>query len=205
MGSFSFTRAEYTTKRSNLTDGDKYKILIPKKFGGGFITDTYMDYGDINYFRSAVYVDDKNKKHPLSEVSDIYGVLAYLNDCNDLIYDGETKPNTILEILRNGNTTVQENRCKGIDLFFNETTIKYPLKLVSASYKKSYEECPGCSYSDPNQGFCKGNWDSGDYKEFKDKIIEAEKLFNPTLDDLINNGYTFKEINSKYKNKENER
>ena len=36
MGSFSWLRADHTTKRSNLTDGDRYKILIPKEFGGGF-------------------------------------------------------------------------------------------------------------------------------------------------------------------------
>ena len=45
MGSFSWTRAEHTTKRSNLTEGDSYKILIPKEFGGGYIKDTYWDYG----------------------------------------------------------------------------------------------------------------------------------------------------------------
>lgn len=40
MGSFSWMRADKTTKRSNLTMGDKYKILIPQEFGGGFIKDT---------------------------------------------------------------------------------------------------------------------------------------------------------------------
>lgn len=30
MGSFSWMRADKTTKRSNLTMGDKYKILIPQ-------------------------------------------------------------------------------------------------------------------------------------------------------------------------------
>ena len=45
MGSFSWLRADKTTKRKNLTKGDRYKILIPKEFGGGFIKDTYYDYG----------------------------------------------------------------------------------------------------------------------------------------------------------------
>ena len=49
MGSFSWTRADRTTKRSNLTDGDSYKILIPKEFGGGFIKDKYVDYGYVFY------------------------------------------------------------------------------------------------------------------------------------------------------------
>lgn len=34
MGSFSWLKADRTTKRNNLTDGDVYKILIPQEFGG---------------------------------------------------------------------------------------------------------------------------------------------------------------------------
>lgn len=34
MGSFSWTRADHTTKRSNISGDDSYKILIPKEFGG---------------------------------------------------------------------------------------------------------------------------------------------------------------------------
>lgn len=37
MGSFSWTRADITTDRSNFTYGDMYKLLIPKEFGGGYI------------------------------------------------------------------------------------------------------------------------------------------------------------------------
>lgn len=43
MGSFSWLRADRTTKRSNIVGGDSYKILIPKEFGGGFIKDIYYD------------------------------------------------------------------------------------------------------------------------------------------------------------------
>lgn len=32
------------------------------------------------------------------------------------------------------------------------------LKLVSASYNGTYEECDGKSYGDPEQGFCKTYW-----------------------------------------------
>lgn len=37
MGSFSWLRADRSTKRKNITGGDSYKILIPKEFGGGYI------------------------------------------------------------------------------------------------------------------------------------------------------------------------
>ena len=37
--------------------------------------------------------------------------------------------------------------------------LKYPLKLVSVSYKGTYEDCDGVSYGDPNQGFFRTYWD----------------------------------------------
>lgn len=53
------------------------------------------------------------------------------------------------------------NRCKGIDIGCYDKDIdklKYPLKLVSASYNGTYEDCENKSYGDPNQGFYKTYW-----------------------------------------------
>ena len=75
MGSFSWLRADKTTKRKNLTKGDRYKILIPKEFGGGFIKDTYYDYG---------YVF-----HGTENEADLYGILAYWNSCEGMDYSYE--------------------------------------------------------------------------------------------------------------------
>lgn len=141
MGSFSWLRADHTTKRNNLTDGDRYKILIPKEFGGGFIKDTYYDYGYVFY--------------GTDHEADLYGILAYWNKCDGMIFDGDEYPSTMKDILERGHTCNQENRCKGINL---KRDIKYPLKLVSASYKGTYEECEGVSEDDPNQGFFKTYW-----------------------------------------------
>lgn len=151
MGSFSWLRADKTTKRSNLTDGDVYKILIPQEFGGGFIKDTYYDYG-------YVFEYDDTKEN-----ADLYGILAYWNKCEGMIFEGEEYPSTMKDILERGNTCLQSNRCKGIDICYENHTqcvdkLKYPLKLVSASYKGTYEECDMISYSGPNQGFGKSYW-----------------------------------------------
>lgn len=149
MGSFSWLRADKTTKRSNLTDGDVYKILIPQEFGGGYIKDTYYDYG------CAFEYDDAK------ENADLYGILAYWNKCDGMIFDGEEYPYTMKDILERGKTYLQNNRCKGIDIGCYDKQIdklKYPLKLVSASYKGTYEECEMRSYGDPNQGFYKTYW-----------------------------------------------
>lgn len=150
MGSFSWTRADKTTRRKNLTMGDKYKILVPKEFGGGYIEDTYYDSGIVFHY-------DKDKKD-----ADLYGILAYWNKCYGMNYDGEKYPSTMEEILKYGNTCDQNNRCKGVDIGCYDNDIdksKYPLKLVSAIYKGTYEDCDMCSYSDPVNGFYKTYWD----------------------------------------------
>lgn len=147
MGSFSWMRADKTTKRSNLTCGDTYKILIPQEFGGGFIKDTYYDYGYVFY--------------GTDHEADLCGILAYWNKCDGMIYDGKEYPSTMDDILSRGKTTIQNNRCKGIDIGCYDAQVdklKYPLKLVSASYRGTYEECDMKSYNDPEQGFRKTYW-----------------------------------------------
>ena len=150
MGSFSFTRADKTTNRKNLTDGDVYKILIPEEFGGGYILDTYYDYGYVFEY------DDTR------ENADLYGILAYWNKCDGMIFEGDKYPSTMKDIFERGNTRLQNNRCKGIEIGCYDDDIdklKYPLKLVSASYMGTYEECDMRSYGDDEQGFIETYWD----------------------------------------------
>lgn len=155
MGSFSWTRADNTTKRKNLTMGDTYKILIPKEFGGGYIEDVYYDYGK-------VFANTEKQ-------ADLYGILAYWNKCVDMNFDSDEYPSNMDEILSHGNTCEQNNRGNGIEIGCYPEDInklKYPLKLVSASYKGTYEDCEGISYSDPDQGFHKTYWHPGEYNKF---------------------------------------
>ena len=149
MGCFSWMRADKTTKRSNIVDGDSYKILIPKEFGGGFIKDHYRGYGRVLW-------DTKDN------MADLYGILAYWNKRPNMIYDGDKYPSTMEDILTKGKTGHYGNRWRGINISRYNGDIdklKYPLKLVSASYKGTYEDCEGVSYSDPNQGFFKTYWE----------------------------------------------
>lgn len=148
MGSFSWLKADELTETANVVYGKPFKFLIPQKFGGGFIKDYYQDYGYLG------------KKEDGSPKYDMYELLAFWNadaklfvggrigDC--LKYDGELL--TMKEI----DKYTDDNRFLGIRLGCldkNIDLLKYPLKLVSASYKGTYEECEGRSYSDPNQGF----------------------------------------------------
>ena len=200
MGSFSWIRAEATTKRANLTIGDRYKILVPKEFGGGYIVDNYFDYGQVfideSFFKNCdasrkpgEYVDGEGRHYPMSDFinspdccnptdniqshCDLYGILAWWNKPDELEYYGDVKPITMYDILKNGLTWSQTTRCTGIHIGCYAEQIdklKYPLKLVSMSYKGSYEDCNGRSYGDPNQGFTKGYWEQCDYFEYAELV-----------------------------------
>lgn len=177
MGSFSWTRAENTTHRSNLTYGDKYKILVPEEFGGGFIKDIYYDYGYVfknNESYGGYFTANGDWYSPsFFGECDLYGILAWWNGCHDLLFEGNKKPETMEEILKYGCTCYDKNRASGINIGCYDSQIdslKYPLKLVSVSYKKTYEECKGNSYCDPNQGFGKYYWYNNDYNKYLKEI-----------------------------------
>jgi len=138
MGSFSWNKADKLTKIENVEFDTKFKFLIPKEFGGGFIKDTYQDYG---------YLGTKENGGPKY---DMYEVLAFWNNADNLKYDGE-RP-----LMKEIDEYTRKNRSKGIEMGCHDEdmlSLKYPLKLVSASYKGTYEDLDTCSLGDPDQGF----------------------------------------------------
>lgn len=140
MGSFSWNKADTLTNIENVAYGTSFKFLIPKEFGGGFIKDKYQDYG---------YLGTKENGEPKY---DMYELLAFWNSAEDLKYNRENPLPHMKEIDDN----TYHNRCLGIDIgcydeqFFR---LKYPLKLVSASFDGTYEDLETCSVGDPDQGF----------------------------------------------------
>ena len=131
--------------------------LIPKEFGGGYIEDTYQDYGNLGT------KEDGSPKY------DLYELLAFWNNDrpyfhgagktvkDNLHYNGDF-PN-----LKEIDEFTDANRSIGIDIGCYDREIdrlKYPLKLVNVSYAKNhtYEDCPYKSFGDIEQGFCSYNW-----------------------------------------------
>lgn len=138
MGSFSWNKADKLTAIENIACGHPFKFLIPKEFGGGFIKDKYQDYG---------YLGEKEDGQPRY---DMYELLAFWNKANDLKYDGDYPP------MKEIDTYTCHNRSIGIDIGCYDKdmlSLKYPLKLVSVSFKGTYEDLDTCSLSDPDQGF----------------------------------------------------
>ena len=139
MGSFSWNKADKLTNIENIAYGSSFKFLIPQEFGGGFIKDRYQDYG---------YLGTKENGSPKY---DMYELQAFWNKAEGLKYDGE------FPLMKEIDQYTNKNRIKGIDIGCYDEEIeklKYPLKLVSASFKGTYEDLDTPSFGDPDQGFC---------------------------------------------------
>ena len=131
MGCFSWLRADKTTRQINFVAGDTIKMLIPKEFGGGYFKGKYDGYGRIT---------DKN-----GESCDIYEVVAFWN-IDSLKTDSFPKISKFTD----------DNRSIGIRIAcydHQQEELEFPIKLVSASYKGTYEDCKDFSENDPSQGF----------------------------------------------------
>lgn len=138
MGSFSWNKADNLTTIENIVYNRSFKFLIPKEFGGGFIKDVYQDYG---------YLGTKENGEPKH---DMYELLAFWNKAEGINYDGE------FPLMKEIDKYTDDNRGLGIDIgcYANDILkLKYPLKLVSSSFKGTYEDLDTCSLDDPDQGF----------------------------------------------------
>jgi hypothetical protein len=137
MGSFSWNKADKLTSTENVAYDRPFKFLIPKEFGGGFIKDYYQDYG---------YLGTNENGEPKY---DMHEILAFWNKA-DVKYNGE------FPLMKEIDEHTDSNRGKGIDIGCYDEDIlklKYPLKLVSVSFKGTYEDLETCSLGDPDQGF----------------------------------------------------
>ena len=138
MGSFSWNKADKLTAIENVAYGSSFKFLIPIEFGGGFIKDKYQDYG---------YLGTNEKGEPKH---DMYELLAFWNKAEALKYKGE------FPLMKEIDDDTDDNRGLGIYIgcYVGQISkLKYPLKLVSASFNGTYEDLETCSFGDPDQGF----------------------------------------------------
>lgn len=148
MGSFSWLKADTLTEVANIVSDKPFKFLIPAKFGGGYIKEKYQDYGDLG-------TNDKgNPKYDMYELLAFWNADMKMKDGTlvreHLKYDGE------FPLMKECDKYTSDNRSIGIDIGCYDAEIaklEYPLKLVSASYDGTYEECEGRSFGDPKQGF----------------------------------------------------
>lgn len=173
MGEFSWTKADiHRTKIANIMHEAPFKCLIPTAFGGGSIKSTYEGYGKLYDKKSDTEYDMFelvafwNHEMPLTEqlVTKVswMGIKPAATDktIGDLLrYDGEFTG------MKQADAHTLRNRRIGIMIGTYDDDVDalaYPLKLVSASYNATYEDCAARSYTDPNRGCNKLNWTAYD-------------------------------------------
>jgi hypothetical protein len=80
----------------------------------------------------------------------MYELLAFWNKAKGLKYEGE------FPLMKEIDDYTDDNRGLGIDIGYYDKDmekLKYPLKLVSASFNGNYEDLETFSIGDPDQGF----------------------------------------------------
>lgn len=133
MGSFSFTYADNTNMIRNIIPQAQYKILIPHMFGGGYITQNYLDYGDV------VFTTQAGVKHEVT----LFGMLGAWNT-----------PGTPKDAWMTAGRESPYDPV-GSELSLTAESMRhltYPLKLVSLEFEGTYEDCVGVSVPDEYQG-----------------------------------------------------
>lgn len=152
MGSFSWLKADKLTQIANIVEGETFKFLIPAEFGGGFIQEKYRGYG---------YLGQKENGRPKHDIYELLAIWNFTGTSRHLRVIRTTVDDVVLidfdtlDNLKEIDELTDKIRNIGIGIGCGDEDIdqlRYPLKLVSPSFKGTYEECEGRSYNDPNQG-----------------------------------------------------
>lgn len=143
MASFSYIYSDYDADpngKAAITENDTVKILVPQKFGGGFIKGKYVDYGRFELENGKLLSDCyiaalwNNKDFPeiLKEKFGIKDVLFGLDDDEQL-----------REIWSVGIEYVGD---------VDGTIAEFPVKIIKEASNMTYEECRFHIIDDPEQG-----------------------------------------------------
>lgn len=175
MGSFSYTYSDYDlnpNKKVGIQENDIIKVLIPEKFGGGFLKGKYEDCGIFETFEGKKY--------------DLNILFAYFNSNilrNILKENFEINSFEIPDILK------EEIKYFGLQMMLYDETcyyFDYGLKIIRENDNRKYEEVKFFSINDPNQGWSENSFDEI-YTDFGNYLNYIEYLKLAPQEDLIFN------------------
>lgn len=143
MASFSYIYSDYDADpngKAAITENDTVKILIPQKFGGGFIKGKYVDYGRFELESGKL-------------LSDCYiGALWNNKDFPEILkekfgfknaFEGLDNEEQLAEIWEDGIDYVGD---------VDGAIAEFPVKIIKETSDMTYEECRFHIISDPEQG-----------------------------------------------------
>ena len=175
MGSFSYIYSDYDlnpNKKAGIQENDIIKVLIPEKFGGGFLKGKYEDCGIFETFEGKKY--------------DLNILFAYFNSNilrNILKENFEINSFEIPDILK------EEIKYFGLQMMLYDETcyyFDYGLKIIRENDNRKYEEVNFFSINDPNQGWSENSFDEI-YTDFGNYLNYIEYLKLAPQEDLIFN------------------
>lgn len=143
MASYSYIYSDYDANpngKASITENDTVKILIPQKFGGGFIKAKYVDYGRFELESGKL-------------LSDCYiGALWNNEDFTKILkekfgfknaFEGLDNEEQLSEIWEDGIDYVGD---------VDGAIAEFPVKVIKETSNMTYEECRFHIISDPEQG-----------------------------------------------------
>ena len=147
MASYSYIYSDYDADpngKASITENDTVKILVPQKFGGGFIKAKYVDYGRFELESGKL-------------LSDCYIAALWNNKDFPKTLKEKFGIKNVLEGLDN-EEQLREIWSDGIDYVgdVDGAITEFPVKIIKEASNMTYEECRFHIISDSEQG--------GDYK-----------------------------------------
>ena len=143
MASYSYIYSDYDANpngKASITENDTVKILIPQKFGGGFIKAKYVDYGRFELESGKL-------------LSDCYiGALWNTEDFTKILkekfgfknaFEGLDNEEQLSEIWEDGIDYVGD---------VDGAIAEFPVKIIKETSNMTYEECCFHIIGDPEQG-----------------------------------------------------
>ena len=143
MASFSYIYSDYDADpngKAAITENDTVKILIPEKFGGGFIKAKYVDYGrfelESGKLLSCCYIGAlwNNKDFP-EILKEKFGI--------ENVFEGLDNEEQLKEIWGDGIDYVGD---------VDGAIAEFPVKIIKEANDIKYEECGFHIIGDPEQG-----------------------------------------------------
>lgn len=189
FGEFSLIKADRNGKYANIGKNETVKMLIPQKFGGGFIKGKFDGTG---------LITENGINYSIYELAGIWNSKEMYSFVESMGYDNPARKNYVDSPV---NDKITE-RIQNVGIMYtiydeNHVRAEYPIKIVSEDCDMTYEECAGISLYDKNVGIKKWEWKdwqkifgNSTYEETIEKVTKnrpkwSEKQMTQYIKDTI--------------------
>ncbi len=176
FGEFSLIKADRNGKYANIGKNETVKMLIPQKFGGGFIKGKFDGTG---------LITENGINYSIYELTGIWNSKEMFELVKEMGYDNPARKNYVDSPVNDKITERIQNAGIAYTIYDeNHVRAEYPIKIVSEDCDMTYEECAGISLYDKNVGIKKWEWKdwqkmsgTSSYEETVAKARNEEKYY----------------------------